>query len=195
MTEEEFLALNSVYLKKIATGRAVAQATGLPEAVVGEVLAGAESESAGAVVDVGGGMLMLSEDGVRAVLGGYEARYADCRVDPAVEDWYQRFETLNKQFLEGVTAWQQDVGDMAKMDRLLKLVERQIRALASISERIPRYEAYAGRFSHAIDQVDTGATNYLVSPDVDSIHNIWFEFHEDILTVLGRPRDVAESAG
>jgi hypothetical protein len=28
---------------------------------------------------------------------------------------------------------------------------------------------------------------------VDSIHNIWFEFHEDILTLLGRPRDVAET--
>jgi hypothetical protein len=32
-----------------------------------------------------------------------------------------------------------------------------------------------------------------VSPGVDSIHTIWFECHEDILTLLGRPRDVAEA--
>lgn len=193
MTEDEFLALNSIYLKKIASGRTVAPATGLPEEVVGEALANAEA--AGYAVDVGQGMLMLSEEGVRAVLGEYEARYAGWRVLPAVEDWYQRFEILNKRFLEGVTAWQQDQGDVAKVDRLLKLVERHIRALGSISERIPRYRTYVRRLSDAIERVETGATNYLVSPDVDSIHNVWFEFHEDILTVLGRPRDVAESTG
>ena len=33
----------------------------------------------------------------------------------------------------------------------------------------------------------------MVSPSVDSVHNIWFEIHEDILTLLGRPRDVAEA--
>ena len=31
----------------------------------------------------------------------------------------------------------------------------------------------------------------LARPMVDSVHNIWFEFHEDILSVLGRPRDTA----
>ncbi len=192
MTDEEFLALNSIYLKKIATSAAVSASTGLPEQAVERVLAGAEAS--GRVIDVGQGMLMLSEDGVHAVLGEFSERYAASREDQVVEDWYKRFELLNSQFLKVVTDWQQDGGDLSKLERLLKLVERQVRALGHIIDRIPRYGVYSQRFTQAIEAVDKGQIAYLVSPDVDSIHSIWFEFHEDILTVLGRPRDVAEPA-
>jgi hypothetical protein len=191
MTEDRFLVLNCIYLKKIATARAASEATGQSEATVRDNLA--EAQAAGLVVDVGQGMLMLSEDGVRSVLGEYAGRHAASRDDASIAEWYSRFESLNTQFLAAVTAWQQDSGDAARTERLIKLVERQVRALDSVSDRIPRYASYSRRFSHAIDRVDAGETRYLASPDVDSIHNIWFEFHEDILTVLGRPRDVAES--
>jgi hypothetical protein len=58
---------------------------------------------------------------------------------------------------------------------------------------VARYGTYRDRFERAIERVDEGKAEYVVSPSVDSIHNIWFEFHEDILTLLGRPRDVAET--
>ncbi|MGI3780466.1 MAG: hypothetical protein ACRYG2_06770, partial [Janthinobacterium lividum] len=59
---------------------------------------------------------------------------------------------------------------------------------------VPRYERYADRLDTALQRVDEGDVAFVTSPTVDSVHNVWFEFHEDILTVLGRPRDVAEAA-
>ena len=73
-------------------------------------------------------------------------------------------------------------------------VDRQIKALDGLSARVARYATYRDRFERALERVDQGQTEYVVSPSVDSIHTIWFEFHEDILTLLGRPRDVAEAS-
>ena len=63
-----------------------------------------------------------------------------------------------------------------------------VKALGGITPTIGRYERYADRFRTAMDRVDTGATEYVTSPTVDSLHNIWFEFHEDLLRTLGRER-------
>jgi hypothetical protein len=194
MTDEEFLVLNSVYLRKIATVGVVEECTALPMAVIEPVLAAAQG--AGTAIDVGGGQFMLSETGTTDVLGGYETRYAGQRGDGFVGDWYQGFEVLNAQFLKGISAWQQDGGsDPGKLDRLLRLVGRQVKALDGIATHIDRYGTYRSRFERALERVDQGRSEYIVSPTVDSVHNIWFEFHEDILTVLGRPRDVAEAGG
>ena len=194
MTDEEFLVLNSVYLRKIASRRVVAECSALDD---GTITAELERAAAAELVfDVGDGVFMLSEDGTQAVLGEYRARYADLRASGEVEAWYQRFEVLNSQFLTAISAWQTDgAGDESKLDKLLRLVERQVKALASVADQIPRYARYRTRFEQALDKVERGSTAHVVSPDVDSIHNIWFELHEDLLTVLGRPRDVAEAAG
>jgi hypothetical protein len=192
MTDEHFLVLNSLYLRKIATAAVVGEGTALPAATIDATLGAAQE--AGAAFDAGDGQFMLTEGGTRQVLGEYSTRYAGQRGDGFIEDWYQRFEVINGQFLSGISAWQKE-GDSGsgKLDRLLRLVERQIRALDSISSRIDRYSIYRARFERALKRVDEGRSDYLVSPGVDSIHSIWFEFHEDILTVLGRPRDVAEA--
>jgi hypothetical protein len=192
MTDEEFLALNSIYLRKIASARVVEECTALPMATIETVLSAAQE--VGELFDVGDGQCMLSDEGTQAVLREYAARYADQRTDGTVAEWYQRFEVLNGQFLTGISSWQQDGdGDTGRLDRLLRLVERQIKALPSISGHVGRYDIYRGRFERALERVDQGQSDYVVSPNVDSIHNIWFEFHEDILTLLGRPRDVAEA--
>jgi hypothetical protein len=39
-----------------------------------------------------------------------------------------------------------------------------------------------------VTAVDTGEHDLVASPMADSIHNIWFEFHEDLLRTLGRTR-------
>ena len=57
---------------------------------------------------------------------------------------------------------------------------------------IPRYGHYAARFERGLEHVDSGRIDYVSSPMVDSLHNIWFEFHEDLLAVLGRPRESLE---
>ena len=188
MNDEQFLVLNCVYLRKLVPAAAVAECTALPPDAVDRALAAVTG--AGRALDVGGGQYMLSEAGTQAVLAEYGQRYAAERQDAFCTDWYDRFELLNSQFLTGISAWQR-AGDDGQLDRLLRLVERQIKALDGISGRVPRYRTYRDRFERAIERVDHGQAEFVVSPSVDSIHNIWFEFHEDILTLLGRPRDVA----
>jgi hypothetical protein len=193
MTDDEFLVLNSVYLRKIASRSAVAECSGLStETVAAEVDRAAAAEH---VFDVGDGMLMLSESGTQAILAEYRSRYGDLRASGEAEQWYGRFELLNGQFLTAISAWQQDgATEPGRLDKLLRLVERQVKALQSVAGQIPRYALYRTRFEQALDKVERGSSEYVVSPNVDSIHNIWFELHEDILTVLGRPRDVAEAS-
>jgi hypothetical protein len=190
MNDEAFEALNAVYLRKIASADVVTECTGLESGAARELIA-AEIEN-GSLEDLGG-QYMLSEDGTRAVLEGYEERYASLRENSAVEDWYQRFETLNSQFLQTISAWQTSGQDEGVLDKLLKIVSRQVRALGTITETVPRYTRYADRFEHALELVEAGKSEFITSPTADSIHNIWFEFHEDILTLLGRPRLDAES--
>ena len=139
-------------------------------------------------------MYMLSETGTAELLAAYRSRYLPLRTDAVVLGWYERFEGVNKQFLQAISAWQTDGGsDPGKLDRLLRLVDRLTKSLAALEPTIPRYHRYVERFTLALDRVDAGATEFVTSPTVDSVHNIWFEFHEDILTVIGRPRDVAEA--
>jgi hypothetical protein len=190
MTDEQFLVLNSLYLRKIGTDAVAAEGTALPMTVVEATLSAAQE--AGLVFDVGDGQFMLSEDGTGQLLGEYATRYASQRGDGFTGEWYQRFEVINGQFLTAISAWQQDQDD-GKLDRLLRLVERHIKALTALSSHVHRYRIYQARFERALQRVDEGQAEYVVSPGVDSIHNIWFEFHEDILTLLGRPRDVAEA--
>ena len=142
MNEETFEVLNAVYLRKIATAETVGECTGRDADTVRAVLS--EESAAGNVEDLGG-QFMLSEDGTRSVLEGYEERYASLREDNTVEDWYQRFETLNAQFLQTISAWQTSGEDEGVLDKLLKLINRQIRALSTISPTIPRYARYQER--------------------------------------------------
>jgi hypothetical protein len=179
-----------VYLRKIATADAVGECTGRDADTVRTVLS-AQAE-AGNVEDLGG-QFMLSEDGTREVLEGYEERYAGLRENGEVEDWYQRFETLNSQFLQTISAWQTSGEDEGLLDKLLKLISRQIKALHAISPTIPRYAGYEERFGRSLELVEGGKNEFVCGMTVDSLHNIWFEFHEDILTLLGRPRLDAEA--
>jgi hypothetical protein len=190
VNEETFEVLNAVYLRKIATADTVGECTGRDADTVRAVLA--EQSAAGNVEDLGG-QFMLSEDGTRSVLEGYEERYAGLRENNEVEDWYQRFETLNAQFLQTISAWQTSGEDEGLLDKLLKLINRQIKALNTISSTVPRYAGYEERFGRSLELVEGGQNDFVCGMTVDSLHNIWFEFHEDILTLLGRPRLDAEA--
>jgi hypothetical protein len=114
MTDEEFLVLNSVYLRKIATAEVVGAGSALAPARVAAVLS-ASAES-GALIDVGGGQYMLSEEGAQQVLAEYRERYAVQREAGDVTEWYERFEVLNGQFLTTISAWQSDSDDPSKLD-------------------------------------------------------------------------------
>jgi hypothetical protein len=190
--DDEFAVLNAIYLRKMVTIADMAGITGLDEQVIASHVT-ALSER-GLVTDVGGGNCMLEQPpGVRAAIDAYDDRYAELRTDGEVEAWYQRFESINGQFLTALSAWQTSGQDAGALDKLLRLVDRQIKALTSFAPTVPRYQRYADRLTAALDKVEAGNTEFVTSLSVDSVHNVWFELHEDILTVLGRPRDVAEA--
>ncbi|MFT4065583.1 hypothetical protein [Paraburkholderia sp.] len=187
LTETAFLVLNALYLKKMANVSGLIECVHLPESTVRDALR--DAIQAGQAIDLNGEYL-LDTTGRRAVLEYYNEAYLPKRA--AVLDWYQRFEVLNSQFLKLVSEWQTSDGEPRVLAQLTKVVERQITALRKIEAEIPRYGVYAGRFATALERVDLGDRSFVTNPRADSIHNIWFEFHEDILAVVGRPRETVE---
>ncbi|HEY0179305.1 MAG TPA: hypothetical protein VGC30_06710 [Dokdonella sp.] len=186
--ETRFEILNAIYLRKMAPAAHVADVVGRPLAEVERVLA--EEEAAGALLGMEGAYL-LQPAGMAEVVEFYRETYAPLREQGEIVAWYERFEsTLNQQFIKAVSDWQTSGGDDRARDRMTRLVERMIRSLGQITAAIPRYARYAERFERAMAKADQGQTDYVCKPTVDSMHNVWFEFHEDVLAVMGRPRDV-----
>lgn len=186
LSDDEFAVLNAIYLKKMATAPVIAEVTALPAEAVGEHLAqAAQREQVLALPD--GAMLLPA--GTQAVLDHYRDTYAGVRAEPAVLQWYENFETLNSRFIAAVTEWQRSEGDERVERKLLQCAERLSRDIGQLVPRVPRHAQYVRRFERSMDRVDQGLRDYVCKPTLDSVHNIWFEFHEDILAVLGRPRD------
>lgn len=188
LEDTEFLVLNAAHLNKMSKPEGIAAATGLGLDVVKHWLEAAEQSGIGVRA---GEQFLLLPDGSNAVLNYYNSTYGDLRNDPALESWYERFEALNAQFIKHVSDWQKMDGDPGVEAKLIKVVERLCKAIDTLVPQIPRYTEYGRRFYASIGRVDQGEKDYLCNPTVDSIHNVWFEFHEDILSVLGRPRDTA----
>jgi hypothetical protein len=187
-----FLVLNALYLRKIADANTLAECSGCGDQEVRSALEA--SVPAGLVLGLGT-QYVLTDEGRRAVLDYYDDAYRDTRLDPGVQAWYARFEGVNERFLQLVSAWQVGGGGPQGerqeriYDRLARLVDREAAELEQASVWLPRYRHYAERFRRALARVDAGKVEYVSSPTVDSLHNIWFEFHEDILALLGRPRE------
>jgi hypothetical protein len=186
LSDTDFAVLNAIYLKKMAGGETIAEVTGLQPDLVGERLEAAANASQVLLMPTGA---MLLEDGTSAVLATYRDTYAAVRTEPEVLQWYQNFETVNSRFIAQVSEWQQTDGDERIERKLLQTAERLTRDLVALLPRVPRYAGYISRFEKGMERVDQGLREYVCKPTIDSIHNIWFEFHEDILAVLGRPRD------
>jgi len=192
LPDESYAVLNGVYLRKMVTIDVLHDITAMPADEIRSVLDDLATQ--GLAADVGGGNWMLEQpDGVRAAIAAYDERYSDLRTSQDVLTWYERFEVLNAQFLTTLSAWQTSGSDDAALDKVLRLVDRQIKALTSFVGFVPRYQRYVDRFEAATEKVEAGHTEWVTSLTLDSVHNVWFELHEDILTVLGRPRDVAEA--
>lgn len=187
--EITFRALNSLYLRKMGGVEAIAVCSGLDQQAVRPILARALTDDL--VIDLGA-EYVLSDNGRKVILVFYDETYDNLRKGSKVLDWYEQFEVLNSEFLKLISKWQASGMEKRTLSQLLRVVERHIAGLGRIEESIPRYRVYADRFTNAMELVDLGDTSFVTNPLADSIHNIWFEFHEDILAVIGRPRDTVD---
>jgi hypothetical protein len=187
LAESDFIVLNVVYLKKMAGAAQIAEATGLAADAVAQRLATAAGQ--GWLMDMGPAGAMLLEEGIAQVTAYYRDAYAGLRTDPALIKWYENFESLNERFIAVVSEWQKSEGDDRIERRVLQTAERLAKDIGQLVPRIARYASYPRRLERSMDRVDAGERDFVCKPTLDSVHNIWFEFHEDILAVLGRPRD------
>ena len=199
MTRAEFEVLNVIVLKGTCRTSTVADVLGTSEAGVGRTAAALEQgDLIGPADDV-----LLPTDAAEPALVAFAAdAYKDLRSGPESDGLRERFERINGQLLQTMAAWQQiDVGghsvandhsdrdyDEKVITRAAKLVERVKRIAGALGEHDPRFLRYGERFDAALDRVDRGDRDYLSSPVLESVHNIWFEFHEDLLRSLGKAR-------
>jgi len=179
--------------------RAVAEVLALPESAVEETVAALER---GDLIGRAGELLPPTDAAEPALVAFAAAAYGDLRSDAESDGLYERFEKINAQLLQTMAAWQQiDVGghkvandhsdrdyDEKIITGAAKLVERLKRIAGALGDHDPRFLRYGERFDAALDRVDRGEREYLSSPGLESVHDIWFEFHEDLLRSLGKAR-------
>lgn len=186
LDDASFALLNAVHLKRMVGEAELAALLGTTQEDIATRLAPWVESGHAMTLSAG---VMLMPEGTAAVHAHYHARYAGLRGQPSLGEWYARFETLNTRFIAALTRWQQQGQDDDTLFRALEIVEALVKALDALTPLLPRYADYQRRLNAAIDAIEQGDTDLLVNPRRDSAHNIWFEFHEDVLCVLGRPRD------
>jgi len=191
--------LNVVALKKMAAASVIAPACGLDEQAVDATLGALAADG---LVVVAGGSALPTDAAEPALAVAAATHYAGVRADPGVAELVDRFEAVNSQFLVTMSSWQQvDVGgrrvtndhsdpayDDKVITRLDKLVARLAPLLEALGAHDRRFAGYGRRFAAAMTGIDEGRHDLVSSPMADSVHNIWFEFHEDLLRTLGRER-------
>ena len=199
LDKTDYDVLNVVALKKMASAPAIAEQCGLAESDVEIVLAGLTEQG---LVVVAAGSAFPANDAEPALATAAAHYYAGLRSDAGVGDLVQRFETVNAQFLTTMSSWQQidvggrkvanDHGDAAYDDKVIgrldKLVARLGPLLDALGGHDARFGTYRRRFAAAMAGIDEGRHELVSSPTQDSVHNVWFEFHEDLLRTLGRER-------
>jgi len=146
--------------------------------------------------------LMLTPKGKECLKKEYQTRFGALRKDSKLLKAYQEFESLNEEFLSAMTKWQTvDIAgqsypnehsdaeyDSMVVSQLAEIVDNLKNLLTASLNNVPHLSLYAQRFEAAFKQIQMGNTSFIVDPKEDSLHNIWFEFHEDFLRVLGRGR-------
>ncbi|SCW34380.1 PEP-utilising enzyme, mobile domain [Sphingobium faniae] len=179
-------------LRKIAFAGVVASV----EAIIGvptEILPGHVDALASRDLLATEGLIMLTERGTQAV----EAQYAREREafagleDQVIND----FRPLDLELKRIARSWQDyeaaDDWD-GKLTEILAMAKLRTDTLTFVGryiDRLPRLEEYELRLTAALRYVEAGETDYVVSVKADSLHTIWFQFHEDLLRLLQRERD------
>jgi hypothetical protein len=123
----------------------------------------------------------------------------------ALEQLYQEFDSHNTELKQVVSDWQlrdgepNDHGDATYDETViasLVAVDDGFQPLVTrIAEVAPRLAVYVSRFGNALDHIRAGDTGFVARPIIDSYHTVWFEFHEELIGLLGLSREQEAAAG
>ena len=178
---------------------AVAAAIGLAEAEVREALDEAVAKGRAARA---GEAYSLTPVARVALDGAYSRLFAAQRADAAFAAAHERFEAINRELKQLMTAWQtieidgesvlndhtnKDYDDRL-IDRLGALHERAEAILRQLAAGLPRLAIYARKLEAALEKAEDGAIEWVSGAKIESYHTVWFELHEDLLRILGRTR-------
>ncbi len=107
-----------------------------------------------------------------------------------VAEVYEAFVAADRELKRAITAWQlaDDTRKPATLDMVLTIAATAGGVAAAIAAIAPRFAPYPGRIAAAAGAIATGDARFVASPRVDSLHQIWFELHENLLATLGRSR-------
>lgn len=119
---------------------------------------------------------------------------------------YQNFDDHNTELKSIITDWQLIDGttpndhtdsayDLRVIARLSDLHERFSPLVTRVAQIASRLSPYEDRFNDAIVKVNEGDTTFVARPIVDSYHTVWFEFHEELIGLLGLSRAEEAAAG
>jgi hypothetical protein len=124
----------------------------------------------------------------RAELGALLAR--ERRARGALEARYDEFVATDAPLKARITAWQLAVvpAEAAVLGELRAVAGEAVAVAERLAAVLPRLAPYARRLAAAADALARGDTQFVASPRVDSLHQVWFELHEDLLVTLGRER-------
>ena len=196
---DAYLVLHGLAIKKHADAAAVAAAVGLDEAEVQVALD--EAVTKGRVAQAGEAYSLTPVARV-ALDGAYSRLFAAQRADAAFAAAHERFEAINRELKQLMTAWQtieidgesvlndhtnKDYDDRL-IDRLGALHERAEVILRQLAAGLPRLAIYARKLEAALEKAEDGAIEWVSGAKIESYHTVWFELHEDLLRILGRTR-------
>ena len=196
---DRYLVLHGLAIKKHADAGAVAAAIGLDEA---KVLAALDEAVAKGRAARAGEAYSLTPVARVALDGAYSRLFAAQRADAAFAAAHERFEAINRELKQLMTAWQtieidgesvlndhanKDYDDRL-IDRLGALHERAEAILGQLAAGLPRLAIYARKLEAALEKAEDGAIEWVSGARIESYHTVWFELHEDLLRILGRTR-------
>ncbi|HKY78150.1 MAG TPA: MarR family transcriptional regulator [Acidimicrobiia bacterium] len=153
---------------------------------------------------VAAGVAMARGGNLALTPAGREAHAAWARLAPGSEEEtlaknaYERFLTMNVEFLRLCTDWQLKPGnepndhsdaayDFKVLERLDRLDERAGALLDSLGKTVGRFSSYRSRLTDALDKISDDRA-WFASPRCDSYHTVWMQLHEDLLTAVGVDR-------
>jgi pyruvate,orthophosphate dikinase len=198
----EFTLLRLVELKGRAGADVLAEALAVPVSVAQHYYVPLCEQG---LCSQSGGGFYVTEQGrnhLQALLAQERAR-AD---RAAVCALYKDFRAFNAELKQIMTEWQikPDGGmndhndaeyDRSVLQRLAELHARATSLLSRLPQLAPRLAAYQDRLDRAAARIAAGDRRYVARIIADSYHTVWFELHEELLSLGGLKREVEARAG
>jgi hypothetical protein len=198
---EQLAVLRALRLKGRAEIEDLSAATGLDAGVVGAVAA--RLVESGEAREVGGAYMLLPPGRERqTALLEDERAGVDGAAMAAI---YEQFTTVNHEFKQLANDWQMrgsepndhtDAAyDQQVLDRLPSIHERVTPVVQRAAELAPRLSPYGDRLALALTRVREGDHTWLLKPLIDSYHTVWFELHEELISLSGLSREAEALSG